>query len=98
MDEALEDAYLEFVMNEGDPLPEPVADEWSPPEGLAEAVFLCPVCGRADLGLVEQCRFCGTSLTVQTSEAAPAAPRFCGHCGAPVEGPIQFCTQCGEKL
>lgn len=96
--EEVEEAYLEFVMNEGEPLPEPVADEWSPPEGPAEAIFLCPICAKVDLGTVEECRFCGTSFGTQKTESASPGPKFCGHCGAPVSGKTRFCTQCGEEL
>ncbi len=96
--QAVEDAFMEFIVNEGDPLPEPVAGEWSPPAGLAEAVYQCPACSKVDTAVGEKCRFCGTETSTQAAPPAASAAKFCGHCGSPVSAGMKFCTHCGGKL
>ena len=31
-------------------------------------------------------------------EQSASTPRFCGHCGAPIEPNHQFCGQCGQRV
>lgn len=67
--------------------------------------FRCP-CGRALVadeahrGLEVRCVACGRALRVPQAPGAVAEETkpVCGHCGAPLPGPVSTCPKCGAFL
>jgi hypothetical protein len=55
-------AVVDFIQTGIDVLPEPVTEDWSPPNGFPELIRQCPVCGKSDVGNHTHCRVCRSPL------------------------------------
>jgi len=85
-----------LVAMEGNP-PEPIAENWEPPDLLPEPVLQCPTCARVDVGLHSQCKFCNSEIPV-IARVSEKTTKFCTHCGHEQPRQMKFCVQCGTKF
>ncbi len=85
-----------LVAMAGNP-PEPIAEQWDPPDHFPEPVLQCPSCTRVDVGLHSQCKFCNSEIPV-TANVSEKTTKFCTQCGHEQPRRIKFCVQCGTKF
>jgi hypothetical protein len=82
-------SIFEFFTSGFGSLPEPITDEWDPPEGLPEALIepgvVCANCNHTNSPGSRFCNQCGSALG-------------CPNCGKENPPSSKFCNQCGHQL
>lgn len=71
-----------------------------PPQTTAHPKESAPMSSVAPTptGWVRRTASATPSASTSPTPATPTQPRFCGHCGKPIEGPSRFCGYCGQPL